>query len=51
MRKSYKSDIFAAIHETVSDLHDCGLVNKMTMKKFDADCLTTIVAISPDKIK
>ena len=51
MSKSYKSDLFAAIHETVSDLQDCGLVDKVTMKKFDENCLTKISSISPEGIK
>ncbi|MCJ8347652.1 DNA-binding transcriptional regulator [bacterium] len=51
MSKSYKSNIFAAIHETVSDLHDCELVDKVTMKKFDDSCLTKITPITPNEIK
>ena len=30
MSKTYKSDALAAIHETASDLHDAGLMDKRT---------------------
>jgi putative transcriptional regulator len=51
MSKTYKSDIFAAIHETVSDLHEAGLVDKRTMRRFDESCLTPVSNLSPDEIK
>lgn len=51
MSKTYKSDAFAAIHETASDLADAGLMDKQTMKKFDKMCLTPVVDLSPDEIK
>jgi len=38
--KTYKSDAFAAIHETVSDLYAAGVINKQTMRDFDESCLT-----------
>jgi putative transcriptional regulator len=41
----------AAIHETVSDLHEIGLVDKRTMKRFDDTCLTPISDLTPDEIK
>jgi putative transcriptional regulator len=40
--KAYKSPIKAAIHETASDLHELGLVNKQTMRRFDGSCLTPV---------
>jgi putative transcriptional regulator len=51
MNKRYKSDALAAIHETVSDLHDAGLVNKQTMKNFDERCLTPVPNLSAEEIK
>ena len=33
--KTYKSDAFAAIHETVSDMYAAGVVDKKTMRRFD----------------
>lgn len=36
----FRSDIAAAMHETVGDLHRLGLVDKKTMRDFDLRCLT-----------
>lgn len=49
--KTYKSDLSAAIHETVSGLHDIGLVDKKTMRRFDESCLTPISDLTPEEIK
>lgn len=49
--KSYKSDIKAAIHQTASDLHDVGLIDKRTMRRFDASCLTPIHKFTADEIR
>lgn len=49
--KTYKSDAFEAIHETMSDFHDAGIVTKQTMRRFDKTCLTAIHAFSPEEIK
>jgi|GEM_PF-6942904 DNA-binding transcriptional regulator YiaG len=46
MNKTYKGDVMAAIHETVSDLHEIGLVDKRTMRHFDEACLTPITNLS-----
>ena len=51
MSKTYKSDVFAAIHETVSDLHEAGLVDKRTMKRFDESGLTPVLDLTPIEIK
>ncbi len=49
--KTYKNDVFEAIHETALDLHEAGVLDKKTMKKFDLACLTKIHAFSPEEIK
>tara|TARA_B110000091_G_C13656968_1_gene407908 strand:+ start:290 stop:613 length:324 start_codon:yes stop_codon:yes gene_type:complete len=49
--KTYKSDAFEAIHETVTDLHDAGAIDKQTMRKFDRSCLTEINKYTPEEIK
>lgn len=49
--KTYRSDALAAIHETASDLHDAGLLNKQTMRKFDELALTPVRPLSPDDIR
>jgi putative transcriptional regulator len=51
MRKSHKSAALAAAHETASDLHDAGLLDKRTMRQFDELCLTPVTALSPEEIK
>ena len=42
MSKTYRSDALGAIHETASDLHDAGLMDKRTLRKFDELCLTPV---------
>jgi len=49
--KAYKSDVKAAIHETALDLHEAGLIDKQTMRRFDESCLTPIRKFTPDEIR
>ena len=51
MNKKYRSDAFAAIHETMESLHEIGAVNKQTMREFDEACLTPVHMLSPEEIK
>jgi putative transcriptional regulator len=51
MAKKYHSKVMAAIHETATDLHRAGGVDKKTMRKFDALCLTPIQPMTPKKIR
>lgn len=37
--KKYKSDAFAAIHETAAGMRDAGVIDKTTMRSFDETCL------------
>ncbi len=46
-----KSDILAAVHESVSGLHSIGLVDQTTMRSFDVMCLTTVLPLSPEEIR
>ena len=39
MAKKYRSEAFAAIHETMEALHDVGAIDKQTMREFDDACL------------
>ena len=50
MTKAYGSSILAAVHESVSDLYDAGLVDKRTMREFDEMCLTPVRQLSPAEI-
>ncbi len=51
MTKKYRSDAFAAIHETMEALHEAGAINKQTMREFDAACLTPVELLSPEEIR
>jgi putative transcriptional regulator len=50
-KKQYKSDAFAAIHETMDSLAQIGAIDKKTMRDFDATCLESIPVIEPEDIK
>ena len=51
MAKKYRSDAFAAIHETMEALRDVGATDKQTMREFDDACLTPVHILSPEEIK
>lgn len=51
MTKKYRSDAFAAIHETMEALHEVGAIDKRTMREFDDSCLTPVQVLSPEEIK
>ena len=50
MKTKYRSRISAAIHETASGLHKIGLIDKTTLREFDASCLTSIAPLSAKEI-
>ncbi|OOF37646.1 helix-turn-helix domain-containing protein [Rodentibacter heidelbergensis] len=45
------SELLTMIHENAADLHEAGLIDKKTMKKFDELCLTPVPTFTPDEIK
>lgn len=47
----YRSELSAAIHETVTDLYELGAIDKKTMREFDESCLIKPHAFSPEEIK
>jgi putative transcriptional regulator len=49
--KHYKSEAFAAIHETMDSLHHIGAIDKKTMRDFDAACLENVSEIKAGEIK
>jgi len=51
MKKQYRSAIMASIHETAEGLHKAGVMDKQTMRKFDAACLTPVRPLSPEEIR
>jgi putative transcriptional regulator len=51
MTKRYRSEAFAAIHETMEALHEVGAIDKHTMREFDGACLTPVRVLRPEEIK
>ena len=51
MNKKYRSEAFAAIHETMEALRDVGAIDKQTMRVFDDTCLTPVHALAPEDIR
>ena len=51
MKKTYRSDALGAVHETASDLHEAGLLDKRTLRKFDELCLTPVHPMQPGEIR
>ena len=51
MGKKYRSEALAAIHETMEALHDVGAIDKWTMRRFDAACLTPVKPLTPRQIR
>lgn len=46
-----KSRIIDAVHETASDLHTAGFIDKRRMREYDALCLAPIPEYSSEKIR
>ena len=49
--RQYRSDAFAAIHETAEALHRVGAISKITMREFDETCLEIVEDIKPAEIR
>lgn len=49
--KSRKSSILGSVHETAAGLHKAGVMDKATMREFDALCLPEVPLMSPAEIK
>jgi putative transcriptional regulator len=50
-RRKARSDALAAIHETAEGLHRAGLMDRETMREFDALCLTPVERLSAEEIR
>ena len=46
-----ETDVLASVYETASGLHEAGLVDKATMREFDALCLTAVEPLTPEEIR
>ncbi len=51
MKKTYKSDAYAALHESANDLHKIGLMSATEMQYYDDACLETIPEYTPERVK
>jgi putative transcriptional regulator len=49
--KRADTGILASVHETAAGLHKAGVIDKATMREFDALCLTPVEQLSPDQIR
>ena len=49
--KRAESLILASVHEAAAGLHRIGLVDKSTMREFDALCLTPVEPMAPEEIR
>jgi putative transcriptional regulator len=51
MTKKYRSDAMDVAHKTAAGLHRLGLIDKTTMREFDAGALTHVEELSPADIR
>jgi putative transcriptional regulator len=49
--RTAESSILASVHKAAAGLHKAGLVDKATMREFDAMCLTPVEPLSPEEIR
>ena len=49
--RKFRSDAFAAIHESAKALHDIGAISKVTMREFDQSCVQIVEEIKPAQIR
>lgn len=47
----YRSNPLVVAHKTAAGLHRIGVIDKGTMREFDASCLTTVDELSPRAIQ
>ncbi|HEX4504229.1 MAG TPA: DNA-binding transcriptional regulator [Alphaproteobacteria bacterium] len=49
--KKTESGILASVHKTVAGLHKAGVIDKATMREFDALCVAPVEPLSPTEIR
>ena len=47
----YRSPLLSSVHETAKGLHDAGVMDKETMRKFDVMCLTPVRPLTAKQIR
>ncbi len=51
VKRNSKSPLMAAIHQTAEDMARLGLIEKHTMRTYDALCLTPVPSYDAEEIK
>lgn len=51
MRRQYRSEAMASVHETMEALHEIGAIDKKTMRRFDEACLTAVRVLTGGEIR
>ncbi len=51
MAKKPASRLARVVHEAARDAHKAGVMNKLTMRKFDALCLVEVDELTPKQIQ
>jgi putative transcriptional regulator len=49
--QKHRSSILAAVHETAQSLHEAGVMNRETLRRFDVMCLTPVKPLTPKQIR
>jgi|SRR5579872_3196513 len=50
-KRKTESGVLASVHKTATGLHKAGLVDKATMREFDALYLTKVEPLTPQEIR
>jgi len=50
-RRKAESSIFGSVHETAAGLARAGILDKATMREFDALCLSPVEPLAPEEIR
>jgi len=50
-KKKVEGGILTSVHKTATGLHKAGLVDKATMREFDALCLNPVEPLTPEEIR
>ncbi len=51
MSKKYRSDISKSVHKGVTNLYEAGIIDTVTMRRFDKSCLTQPEEFGPTDVK
>ena len=50
-KPKYKNDLYESVHESMAGLYRTGVIDKATMRDFDAACLSVTPEFAPKDIK